>query len=389
MAQAPRLAGVLSSQPEIIDALIDPDFETPLQDADGGLGRHSTDEQDLEEAMNAVRRRVREQHFQYGAGVLRGALSHDKASSLITRLADESVQTLLQAAIKDVERRLERPGGQAAVLAMGKMGGHEMTIGSDLDIMVIYDSRGHDQQAAHVFYTKVTQRLISALSAPTQEGGLYEVDMALRPSGSAGPITVSFAAFERYYASEAWVWEFMALTRGRVCASTDEAFQNRLTASVEAILPCAGSTAKIKADVLNMRLRLERDKPPRGLWDVKRCRGGLVDIEFIVQYLQLVHAKTTLAVLGQNTYSALENLRDNDGLEARLANPLMSAHALYSKMRHYLAVSIGGKFLPDDHPNIISDNLSTYCGFDTFSELTRVYENTKDESLAIFKALLG
>lgn len=175
-------------------------------------------------------------------------------------------------------------------MALGKCGSREMSAGSDLDLMTVY--RADDPAAASsvkewsadVFYGRFTQRLIAALSTPTGEGELYEVDMQLRPSGTKGPVAVSFAAFEDYYDREAETWELLALTRARVVWASSPAFAQAATQAIDAALRRSRDVARTVADVREMRQLLERrQRPPKGDWDLKLSPGGLMDIEFAAQ----------------------------------------------------------------------------------------------------------
>ncbi|MEL6413471.1 MAG: DUF294 nucleotidyltransferase-like domain-containing protein, partial [Pseudomonadota bacterium] len=166
------------------------------------------------------------------------------------------------------------------VIGMGKLGGHEMTAGSDLDLVIIYDP--DDSGDAQTWFTRFTQRLISALSVETGEGELYDVDMRLRPSGMSGPVATSIAAFERYHHENAWTWEHMALTRLRPIFG-DAALGARVNAVAERMIN-AGDIDQRRTDILDMRQRLLREKPASGIWDLKMRRGGLLDLEFITQH---------------------------------------------------------------------------------------------------------
>ncbi len=233
------------------------------------------------------------------------------------RLLAERLIAALQAG---VERELERahgrvPGGAAAVLAMGKLGGREMTASSDLDLIVVYDfdpeavqSDGARPLSATQYYTRLTQRLIAALSAPTAEGTLYEVDMRLRPSGQKGPVATQLSSFVEYQAKEAWTWEHLALTRARVLTGPPQ-LRQRVEAAVRAALTDPVDPAKITADVLDMRNRIAAEKGTENIWELKQVRGGLVDLEFIAQYLQLIHGPAHPEVLDQNTLAAFQKLQ--------------------------------------------------------------------------------
>src|SRR5690606_842475 len=185
-------------------------------------------------------------------------------------------------------------------------GGRELAEGSDLDLMLVYDA---PEQAggAGDYYAKLTQRLISALSAPTEEGALYEIDTKLRPSGSKGPVAVRLSSFERYYAEEAWTWELQALTRLRPVAG-DFALSQRVTEMARATLAQPRDVQKVFADVAEMRGRMERERSARSEWDLKLAPGGFVDVEFIAQALQLAYAAQAPDALSPNTGEALERL---------------------------------------------------------------------------------
>ncbi|MET0181487.1 MAG: bifunctional [glutamine synthetase] adenylyltransferase/[glutamine synthetase]-adenylyl-L-tyrosine phosphorylase, partial [Caulobacterales bacterium] len=227
---APRLSEALSRRPALMDAMIERRFTRPLQEDEKGeresdLRARVQAESGFEGALNVARRFQREEMFRIGMQVLDGKASAESAGAAYADLAEACVRVLADAALQETERRFGKAPGRFAVLALGKFGGRELADGSDLDIMIVYDA-----EDASDFYTRFTQRLVSALSAPTEEGLLYDVDMQLRPSGSAGPVAVRLSSFERYYAQEAWTWELLALTRLR-CVAGDQA----LCAEIEAL----------------------------------------------------------------------------------------------------------------------------------------------------------
>jgi len=194
-----------------------------------------------------------------------------------------------------------------AVVLLGKAGGREMMAGSDLDLMMIYahpqdvtESRGARPLAASQWFIRAAHSLVAAVTAPGADGQLYAVDMRLRPSGNKGPVAVSLASFRRYHAEDAWTWERMALTRARVVAGAMPLRLLVQEAIAEAIA-AAGAPERVRADAAAMRARMRRDLPPDGVWDVKQRPGGLVDIEFIAQMLQLMWARESRSVCSPNT----------------------------------------------------------------------------------------
>ena len=173
------------------------------------------------------------------------------------------------------------------------------------------------------YFARLSQRLINAITAPTSEGRLYEVDMRLRPSGKAGPIAVSATTFARYQREEAWVWEQMALTRARVIAGPAE-LAAEIEATIRSVLTRPRDPVALAVEVAEMRARMAEEHRPQSIWDAKHVRGGLVDIEFIAQYLQLRHAHTFPGAIAE-LLEALSRLRAAGVLAADIADDLIDA----------------------------------------------------------------
>lgn len=304
LALAPRLAQILARRPDLLEALVSNVIPRAPE---------LSPEVSFDAAMDGWRRYHREQSFLIGHRLLHGLLPTDQAAEAWTSLADETIRQMSGAAEAETMRRNGNSPGRWAVFAMGKLGGGELTAGSDLDIILIYDSQADDAQT---WFTRLTQRLITALTAPTAEGALYEVDMRLRPSGRAGPVAVSLPAFRHYQNEEAWTWEHMALTRLRF-VSGDAALGNEVLAmAADAICARARSERRkaIPGDVSGMRETLYREKPDKGLWDLKTSEGGLIDIEFMAQQEMLLRARPDL--IRPATALALSGLADADETNA-------------------------------------------------------------------------
>ena len=221
---------------------------------------------------------------------------------------------------------------------MGKHGGAELTAGSDLDMIVIYDPARDDAGEAQSWFTRFTQRLITALSAPTAEGTLYEVDMRLRPSGGAGPVAVRLSAFERYQKNDAWTWEHMALTRLRPVAGDETLGRAALAIAKNAIVSRAGHP-NLAGDVADMRRRLRDERPGQGLWDLKLAPGGLVDIEFVAQLgiLQAGDADLVRASTG----AALEGLGKTGWLDRHEERQLGELLGYLQALQQVLRLAVG------------------------------------------------
>jgi glutamate-ammonia-ligase adenylyltransferase len=232
------------------------------------------------------------------------------------------------------------------VVAMGKLGGREMTASSDLDLVFVYDvppgaeaSDGARPLSPTVYFARLAQRLIGALTTPTAAGTLYEVDMRLRPTGNKGPVAVSLESFAAYHASESWTWEHMALTRGRLVAGPWD-LRARVDAEIRRRLTQPREAAAIITDARDMRARMAASFPGSNPWDLKHAPGGLVDIEFIAQTLQLVHAPAQPQVLNTNTVAALYNLKAAGFLEVGDADALVASARLQHALTQVLRIAL-------------------------------------------------
>lgn len=317
---------------------------------------------DFESAMNAVRRLHREQTFRIGMHVVTGRTTAEQAGLTNTSLADACMKGLAPAALAEAERMGGAFDGAVAVVALGKAGSREMTAGSDLDLMTVYAAPPEAVSAgkgwsADLFYGRFTQRLIAALSAHTAEGGLYEVDMRLRPTGSKGPVSVRLEALDAYYAEEAETWEFMALTRGRLVWASDDAFGARVEATLEAALRRPRPGVDVAQDVRAMRDLMDRERRPKGFWDLKLSAGAQVDAEFVAQYRQLCAAAAGEAL----TVSTLEALRDD---------PILAeSWRTHQQLEQLMACAFEDKGDPDVEPSGFQQRLAETAGAPDFETL--------------------
>jgi glutamate-ammonia-ligase adenylyltransferase len=240
---------------------------------------------------------------------------------------------------------------------------------------------------ASTFYGRFTQRLIAALSSPTAEGQLYEVDMQLRPSGTKGPVAVSFPAFHHYYEGEAETWELLALTRARVVWATSEAFAASAQAAIEAALRRPRDASRTAKDVREMRLLLERERPASSDWDLKLAAGGLVDIEFAAQFLQLVHAASD-GPLSPNTAAALAAFADAGLADAAAIAALAEAWRLQQNLTQLLKVALGDDPDPGAEPKAFKALLSRAGGTTSFRALKSRLAQAQAAARAAYLALV-
>jgi glutamate-ammonia-ligase adenylyltransferase len=385
MGTAPRLARIIGRRPRLLDAVLDPGFfgTVPTQAKLKELITTSIAQApDYQEALDRARIVGREQGFLIGVRVISGTLSARQAGAAYTGHAE----TLIEAIAARVEAELvgqhgRLPGGQAAVVAMGKLGGREMTAGSDLDLIIVYDYEGDEAYSdgpkplpGPQYYTRFTQRLIAALSAETAEGSLYQVDMRLRPSGSQGPVATRLSSFIAYQKSSAWTWEHLALTRARVITGS-AMLRQHINATIKEVLARPRDRTAVAADVLSMRAKIEGEKGSRDAWDLKQVRGGLIDLEFIAQFLQLVSAAEHPSVLDQNTELALSKLSAADVLGANDAEILVPASQLYHTLTQVLRLCLDKPFVPGEAPRALKDLLARAAEMPDFTSLESILKN--------------
>jgi glutamate-ammonia-ligase adenylyltransferase len=365
---APRMATDLARRPNMLDVMLDSRFSVPLnQDPPDDFRNRLTGlisaTTSYEDALNAARRLVREERFRVGTQILRGTADAQTAGAAYSSIADAAVECMAQAAERETERRSGVMPGRYVVLGMGKLGGRELSADSDLDLMIVYEG----EEGAQTWFSRFAQRLISALSAPTEEGELYEVDMQLRPSGKAGPVAVRLARFGQYYLGEAWTWELMALTRARVIAGDFET-GDAVMAAIEAALCKVRPSQTLLSDARAMRERLEAAKPARTEWDIKARIGGLQDIEFIAQILQLVTARAGLAVRNSTT-SAFAALAQGGAVTPGDAAFLSESVHLYLNIAQLLRAAHGTGFDPEGASSGFTKLLASLAGAQDLDEM--------------------
>jgi glutamate-ammonia-ligase adenylyltransferase len=354
---APRLADHLARAPSVLDVLLDPGFLDELpsrEELDRLLADRLARATDYESVLDVARRFAREQAFRVGVQIIEGNLAANESGPAFAAIAESVIAGLLGA----VESALAAQAGQVrggafAVIAMGKLGGREMAAGSDLDLIFVYQapegveaSDGAKPLPVSLYYGRLAQRLIAALTVPTAEGVLYDVDMRLRPTGNKGPVAVSIESFARYHFGEAWTWERMALTRARVIAAP-AVLRDKVENVLRRVLTAPCDAAKLVSEARDMREKIAAQFPGKSRWDLKFAPGGLVDIEFIAQMLQLREAGRHPAVLDPNTIAALERLADVGALSAADAQTLISTARIENALAQALRIAVEGTLEPE------------------------------------------
>lgn len=343
---APPLADELARRPELLDALIDRSaFDLP-GDVAMLTDRMARGERgdDYERRLDRIRVVTGEQRFALGMQLIEAQQDPLDVASALSRVAEAALNVARDAAQEEFAGRHGRfADGELVVLGLGRLGGGALTHASDLDIVYLFtdgaigaESDGGRPLGRTLYFNRLAQRVSAALSVPTAEGALYEVDTRLRPQGAQGPLAVGIGGFARYQREDAWTWEHMALMRSRVVAGSDAA-RARIEAIVREIANLKRDPEKLREDVLAMRAEMASHKAAKGPLDAKLLRGGLVDLEFLVHFLQL-RDRTALT---PDLTAALEELAG----EGLVDEDLREAHRFLTRLL------VGARLLaPDQEP---------------------------------------
>lgn len=288
---------------------------------------------DTEQQMNVLRDLHHAQLFRLLAQDLEGTLTVERLADHLSLLADILVDATIKAVWQTIHNR-HRETPKFAVIAYGKLGGKELGYASDLDVIFLFDD---EDQEAPALYAKLAQRFITWMTSHTPAGILFDIDIALRPDGASGLLVSRLAAFEKYQTESAWVWEHQALTRARFCAG-DTDIGTRFETIREAVLRQPREEEKLRNEVRTMRKKMHDAHPNRSqLFDLKHDTGGMIDIEFIVQFLVLLHANRYPQLTADIGNIALLKLFGELGLiDKALAIEVSDAYRAFRKMQHQI-----------------------------------------------------
>lgn len=371
---SPRIASTLARRPETLDVLLERepiDFDHTYVRTLERL-RDGPEREDYEAKLDCIRQVISEARFTLGISLLEAEHKPSRIAAALSHVAEAAITAAVEAAheefasshgfIKDSE---------LLVLGLGRLGGGALSPASDLDMIYLFkgdfeaESDGERPLGATLYYNRLASRVNAALSVPTAQGALYEVDTRLRPQGNQGPLAVSIEAFAKYQKTAAWTWEHMALNRARLLVGSEGA-----RTQVESVIgqtQCQSrDPASLRKDVLQMRGDMAKHKPPKGELDVKLLRGGLIDVEFLVHFIQLRDASQlggeSPQMLSPDFAKAIPMLINLDLLERELwpAYDLMTDVLVASRL-----------LAPDgqEPPRAAAKALARACGRASFGEL--------------------
>lgn len=390
---APALAQYLSRNSDVFDMVIGGSFFSPwpeVAELTRLLARAMSEAPDYEARLNMARRWMKEWHFRIGVHHLRGLITATEAGREYADLAEAVIAGLWPVVVEEFARKHGPiPGRSAVVLGMGSLGAQRLNAGSDLDLIMIYDagdaeaSEGPRPLATRPYFARLTQALVTAVTAPMSDGRLYEVDMRLRPSGRQGPVATSITSFRDYQRTEAWTWEHLALTRSRALVGTHE-LADEIEAFRQLLLQEKSSGPDILSDVATMRERIAAAKHPAGIYDAKIGRGRLQDTELFSQTAALLAGapvRSTEAQLAAGVASGW--------LDAADAAALSETEGLLWQVQAAARLLTGGELEPDALGEAGRRFILRETGYETIEDLGRAIEAHSAESAAIIDRYLG
>lgn len=356
------LSRILIQHPGTLDFLVavqESDPEKTRDRLESDLAKHFERADDYEEKLDALRRFHHEELLRVALGDIRGSLSLQQGPGQLTLLAETCLQQATTMARDELLPRyglptcLDANGDKQeaafAIVALGKLGGRELNYHSDLDIIFIYEDKGQTQGAAdsdpalfktrsnQEYFSRLAQRIISILSLATSEGSVYQIDTRLRPSGQQGPLVTSFPAFRAYHQQSAKLWERQALIKARVVVGPT-AFAQRIEDLQREIVFEQPLPKDSRQEIYHLRQRMERElaREDRSHYNIKTGRGGLVDVEFLVQYLQLLHGNNNVSLRSPNTLQALLALQKTEHLDDQETRLLTDGYLFLRRLENKL-----------------------------------------------------
>ncbi len=344
---SPHLGSYLRQNPMLFDLLLYPTFFEPLPDTNGmtEILSNLAHNKPIENALDAIKTQTREWKFRIQVQALSQTIDSCSLGRGLSAIASANVTVILDLVKDDMQRRHGTIDGAVGVIALGGLGTKQMTVSSDIDLLILFDapdnarSTGTKPLGAPSYFTRLAQTMVSWLGTPTAEGVLYTVDLRLRPEGEAGGIATSLERFKVYFASDAWLWEKLALTKARAVAG-DKDLINKIEITINGIVNHRYKSATIAAAISEMLARMHSARKAKSNWHLRALDGGLTDLDLLVQGLRLLH-NDLFASTGESHSEILNSLKTNARIDAVMHETLLTANSLYNELHQCLRLTFG------------------------------------------------
>ena len=393
---APGLAHYLSRNSRVFDAVIHGDFFETLPDTDtlaSQLRREMVNSSDYEEKLNDARRWTKERHFRIGVHHLRGLIGTEASARSYGELAEAVIKAVWPIVLRQVKQRYGPPPGEGAcVVAMGSLGAGSLTSKSELDLILVYDdgrkdgSGGTRTPEIRNYYSRLTQALVSAISAPMPEGKLYSANMRLRPSGRRGPVAVPIDGFLEYQMERASTWEHLALSSARALAGPSRLL-DRFEHLRRKVISCKGERKRILFDVAGMRENLAKradSSRVNDVWEARLGSGRLLDLDTVAHAFALSAGSPDREVARQLRSGQIEGWIENEGVEL-----LLDSYALLRKVLQVARLTVDGRFRPESAGVGASELLLRETGECSIGSLAQRLEENRSSCDKLISRLLA
>lgn len=405
------LSKIFIGHPELLDSMVARTLASSFKDLDvmeEELRQIMSQAADFEERLDLLRRYRHEEFLRIGINDIYNNLGQTEIATQLTILADACLKAACSLARQELSR-FGRPlyhdadGSEQladfAVIGMGKMGGMELNYHSDLDIIYIYDYQGYTDGAKqisnHEYFAKLGQKIIMILTTQTREGYVYKLDTRLRPSGNAGPLVTSLDSFKAYHKDEAQVWERQALTKARVVLG-GEGLKDGIEAVIRHTLYDFSADDAVRAEIHRLRMRMENEiaRESAGNYNIKTGRGGMVDVEFIVQYLLLKHGHSIPEIRSKSTLTTLKSIRSVGIMNETDCEALISGYKFLRRLENRLRIVHDSSINDLGGTREYLDTLARRLGYDPKlrhpgDELMREYETVTEGIRSVYDRILG
>ncbi len=404
MGGYPFIADNLSRKPYLLDYVLAPEFYTSLPDRKNLTKELNEtlkrDANNLEDVLEHTKYWTHDRQFRVGIQLIEKRINSREASIILSNIADVVLRLMLDYVRANYEKEYGKiEGSSYAIIALGKLGGKELTLSSDLDLVFIYDtiniddiSDGKLSLTASEYFARLTRKLINALTSLTIQGKLYDIDLRLRPSGNDGPTASKLKAFDRYYGTEqkegkAWAWEYMALTRARVI-TTDEQFSNHIMNIIKSKLQKKWDNNNLVSGVLNMHEKSVQANYSDNPFNIKHMAGGLTDLEYIIQFLQLKHANNHRYILDSNSLQSLKKLSAAKIIDDNQSNILINANMFYLELQNIFRLTGNESPIEYKMTKGMKKTIVQQIDIKDFSELKKKLVTTQENVQNIFDEII-
>ena len=373
---SPRLTQILKRNPMLFELLLYKEFFDPLPDAHSIADHMRTiiTGQDVEDALDNIKRHTRELRFRAELQAI--SLSSDRSAleRSLSAIAEATIQIVLELARADMERRHGKIPGLCGIIALGRLGISQLTATSDLDILFVYDapdaakSDGSRSLDAASYYIRLTQTFVSWMTTQSAEGALYEIDLRLRPEGSAGAIATPLVRLSHYIDTDIWLWEKLALTKARFVAGDKALSAPAMKIICDAINQAHDHDA-VMSSIADMQKRMEASRKDASKWQLRLQAGGLGDLDLLIQGLRLIYGNH-FTDSGQAPADILASLVTTGQIDNNDAHTLADAHMVMGNAQHALRLSIqSAQTVNDDLPPALGQFLSSWLDTPDINQL--------------------